>query len=325
MTDSQHDTGPQHAAFFYRDVDEFTEGVVRFAADARAEERLLMMALSPEAIDRVSGRLGERRSAQVRFVDMHRLGRNPTRIIPAVQSFLDGSRGRPVAVVGEPMWPSRSPAEAAEVIRHEALINTAFEGRDARLLCPYDAAVLDDAVLVDAAMTHPAVLRDGDAVPSQAFSDPHLVWRSVGRLAPVPEHAAVASFDIDSLGVLRDFAGQHGLLAGFPPERMDDLLLVADELATNSIRHGGGSGTLALWADESGVVVEVQDEGRLRDPMAGRRVPGDDAQGGWGLWMVNQLCDLVQLHPEPGGTRVRVHLARAPREDWSEGGSRRRS
>jgi hypothetical protein len=29
-----------------------------------------------------------------------------------------------------------------------------------------------------------------------------------------------------------------------------------------------------------------------------------------GLWMVNQMCDLVQLRSSPGGTLVRIHLHR---------------
>lgn len=43
---------------------------------------------------------------------------------------------------------------------HEALINTAFAGRNAMILCPYDAANLDPATLDDARRTHP-VITDG--------------------------------------------------------------------------------------------------------------------------------------------------------------------
>jgi len=44
---------------------------------------------------------------RVRFEDMHRLGRNPARIIPAWREFLDESapEGRPVRGIGEPIWP----------------------------------------------------------------------------------------------------------------------------------------------------------------------------------------------------------------------------
>src|SRR5690349_3981669 len=41
----------------------------------------------------------------------------------------------------------------------------------------------------------------------------------------------------------------------------DDLVLAVDELAANSLRHGGGHGELRLWTDEGAVVAEVEDGG----------------------------------------------------------------
>jgi hypothetical protein len=42
--------------------------------------------------------------------------------------------------------------------------------------------------------------------------------------------------------------------------------------------------------------------------MAGRERPTAERDRGRGLWMVNQLCDLVQLRSFPEGAAVRVHL-----------------
>ena len=36
-----------------------------------------------------------------------------------------------------------------------------------------------------------------------------------------------------------------------------------------------------------------------------------DDGGGWGLWLANQLCDLVQLRTLPDGNVVRLHLRAA--------------
>jgi hypothetical protein len=36
--------------------------------------------------------------------------------------------------------------------------------------------------------------------------------------------------------------------------------------------------------------------------------PELDAQTGRGLWIVNQLCDLVQMRVMPTGTTVRMHF-----------------
>ena len=52
---------------------------------------------------------------------------------------------------------------------------------------------------------------------------------------------------------------------------------------------------------------EVSDSGVVTDPMTGRLAPDTDELDGRGLWMVNQLCDLVQLRSSSAGTTVRVH------------------
>ena len=101
---------------------------------------------------------------------------------------------------------------------------------------------------------------------------------------------------------------RHAAAAGLDPTRAADLVLAVDELATNSLRHGGGRGTLRIWRDHSALVCEVRDAGRIEDPLAGRERPAVDRDGGQGLWMVNQLCDLVQLRTFPSGAVVRVHV-----------------
>jgi anti-sigma regulatory factor (Ser/Thr protein kinase) len=87
---------------------------------------------------------------------------------------------------------------------------------------------------------------------------------------------------------------------------VDVLELAASELATNTIRHGGGAGTVAMWLDGSAAVVEFSDAGVLTDPMSGRRTPTLEQEGGRGLYLVNQLCDLVQLRSSDRGTTVRI-------------------
>jgi anti-sigma regulatory factor (Ser/Thr protein kinase) len=44
----------------------------------------------------------------------------------------------------------------------------------------------------------------------------------------------------------------------------------------------------------------------VADPLAGRLTPAHDQEGGRGLYLVHQLCDLVQLRSSPSGTTVRV-------------------
>jgi hypothetical protein len=63
---------------------------------------------------------------------------------------------------------------------------------------------------------------------------------------------------------------------------------------------------LRLWEQDDRLVCEVQDAGRVEDPLVGRRPPSLGAVGGRGVWLAHQLCDLVQLRSGPAGTTVRL-------------------
>jgi anti-sigma regulatory factor (Ser/Thr protein kinase) len=89
-----------------------------------------------------------------------------------------------------------------------------------------------------------------------------------------------------------------------------DLLMAVTEVAGNSLVHGGGAGTIRVWPSAGGVVCEVRDGGWIRQPLAGRMRPAPDGESGRGLWMVNQLCDLLQLRSSPAGTVARLHMRR---------------
>lgn len=90
--------------------------------------------------------------------------------------------------------------------------------------------------------------------------------------------------------------------------RADDLVLAVNELATNSVRHGGGEGTLRMWTQEDVLVCEIRDTGHIADPDACQTPPTPDQPSGRGLWVVNRLADLMQIRSSPTGTVVRVHM-----------------
>jgi anti-sigma regulatory factor (Ser/Thr protein kinase) len=105
---------------------------------------------------------------------------------------------------------------------------------------------------------------------------------------------------------VRTFAQASGLVDG----AVDDLVLSADELATNSVRHGGGSGMITTWVRPDAVLVEFSDNGTITAPLVGRLRPGVRSYGGRGIFLVNHLCDLVQIRSGATGTRVRVTMWR---------------
>ena len=85
-------------------------------------------------------------------------------------------------------------------------------------------------------------------------------------------------------------------------------MLAAHELVSNSVRHGGGTGTIRAWRYGNSVVCEVTDNGCIGQPLIGRQLPDESSLGGRSLWMANQLCDLVQIRTFPHGNVVRLHM-----------------
>jgi anti-sigma regulatory factor (Ser/Thr protein kinase) len=111
------------------------------------------------------------------------------------------------------------------------------------------------------------------------------------------------------LHAVRRFVREHGRDLGASRSATADLVIAVNEVATNAFRHGGGQGTLTIWDDNGSLLCDIADEGRLDAPLAGRDQPSSFQTSGWGLWLANQLCDLVQLRTFPTGTVVRLHMS----------------
>jgi anti-sigma regulatory factor (Ser/Thr protein kinase) len=241
---------------------------------------------------------------------MTQVGRNPGRIIPGVlRAFADDHRAGRVRIVGEPIWPGRTGLEYPACVQHEALINRAFAGREVSILCPYDAAGLDPSTLKDAAATHPVLIAGEHEWASDEYGPDDAVARYNQRLPLPPASPAARWFDIDTLADLRRFVVAESTRLGLARERRDDLELMAGELATNAVLHGGGQGVLRIWTESAaGLACEVSSEGRIKDPMSGREPANAHDDHGRGLLLVNHLADLVRVYTGPDGTTVRLYL-----------------
>jgi anti-sigma regulatory factor (Ser/Thr protein kinase) len=300
----------RHEAFFYAGQQEFMRGTLRFIREAVAAEEPILVVLAAAKIESLSRKLkGDAR--RVRFADMAAVGANPARIIPVWHEFVQEHSGEPQRLwgIGEPIWAARSDAELDECERHEALLNVAFNDPDFRLLCPYDTANLRPAVIDGARRHHPFVLDHGISQPSEAFPGVDALAVPFDKPLPEPPVDALAmEFGRDSLRDLRSVVLAHAGTSGLAADRAAALVLAANEIATNSVLHGGGGGTLQLWQTASTLVLEVRDRGVITDPLVGRERPAPASDGGRGLWLANQLCELVQIRSIPTGTLVRLQV-----------------
>ena len=110
------------------------------------------------------------------------------------------------------------------------------------------------------------------------------------------------------LAQLRAFVRLQARSFGLVADRADDLVLAVNEVAGNSLLYAGGGADVRLWRARSGVVCEVRDSGVITDPMIGRVAPGLDEHDSRGLWIVNQVCDLVRVRSSADGTLIRMHV-----------------
>jgi anti-sigma regulatory factor (Ser/Thr protein kinase) len=310
VTRAHESAGYRHEAFFYSGDSEFVDGCGRFLEDAVTSGEPALVVVDARKIGLLRERLGSDADS-VYFADMARVGGNPARIIPAWREFVDrhSAPGVRLRGIGEPIYPERDADELAECQRHESLLNFAFSEReDFWLLCPYSTETLPSAVLEEAHRSHP-FLAQGD-IRNESSSYVAADWLSKPLSEP-PLDAETLEFDERSLGRLRRFVAEAAARAGLERHRGVDAVVAVNEVATNSVEHGGGHGTLRVWTTPRRFVCDVRDGGRVDDPLVDRRAPVADRPGGRGLWIANQLCELVQLRSFPTGTVVRLHITRA--------------
>jgi DcmR-like sensory protein len=207
--------GFRHEALLYAGDDMFVDRCARFAREGLEAGEPVLVAVDGRKIDLLRQALGED-AGEVEFADMQVLGENPARIIPAWRSFVDRNADA-VAVrgVGEPISPSRRPDELDECQRHEMLINRAFADAPGMwLMCPYDTAALNDAVMAEAHRSHPCVRGADGQAPSRRY-DADGPGPFDGEFPEAADSAIEVSYDINRLETVRrvvtEIATERGL------------------------------------------------------------------------------------------------------------------
>lgn len=294
----------RHEAVYYHGPDDYQSAVQEFLRDGLTGGQPALVAVPGPSADLLRAGLAPHAGAEVVFADMTQLGRNPGRIIPAVWDFLDRYPRQPVRFVSEPAWPGRSAAELRETALHESMLNQAFATSPVSALCAYHIGSLAPRVIASATRTHPYLRASGTSRPNTDYTG--LTRPRFGRaLSPPPAGARQLAYTTD-LRAVREAVADHAEQAGLTGEPLADLIIAVSEVAANTTRHTSAGGTLHMWHTRAEVICEISDQGQIADPLVGRRrTPGS---GGLGLWVVHQLCDLVELRTGRRGTRIRMHM-----------------
>ncbi len=239
--------------------------------------------------------------------------RRPLWTLAAFDKYLRSQleTGAGVRILAEPLW--ETAVDAGEWQRCEAVLNLLVGATDSLVLCVHDTRAMSRERLDGAMQTHAQVAIPGGRIFNPMYLDPaEFCARSTrSPLAAAPAGAASIKFRQRLIRV-RQFVAREGLRLGLGRERSEVLMLAAGEVAGNCLDHGGGRGTVRVWAAGDEVVCEVEDGGPgFADPLAGYVPPDPELMRRCGLWLVRQLCDLVEVRASESGSLVRIHLALA--------------
>jgi anti-sigma regulatory factor (Ser/Thr protein kinase) len=209
------------------------------------------------------------------------------------------------AVAEIPLGPTRSGWD--DWMSYEAIVNRAFADRPLNVLCVYDSTTTPESVLDAVWRTHPHVIAGGDHTGPH-YHEPHDV---VAALAPVPAR----TLPLRSLPLTQDATAFREELsaelagASAPESRVVNMLVAANEVFDNALRHGGGATELRAGLADGWFVCEIADRGPgLDDPLAGYVPPTPGQPGREGLWIARQLVSRLELIPAEPGLTVRLWL-----------------
>ena len=304
-----------HSALFYHSQREYLDFVQGFVADGLAMGEAVLVAVPADELSVLRDALrsgGDLLPPEVRMADITDVARNPGRFMAVEGSFADEHPGRRVRIVSQLAWPGRTDDEFVACVEHEALVNGALEGYRATGVCLYDARRLGDAVLSDARATHPLLWSRGGLRHNGDYAPDDVLERCNRPLTAKPGAVTYVVRRSADLSPARSFAVQYAGWAGLSQDGIDDLQLIATELATNSLMYTDGACRLAFWRDDQHLVCEARDNGRLDDPLAGRLDPGSSGPASRGLFLVNAISDLVRTHTTATGTTIQAYLRMDP-------------
>ncbi|WP_369214615.1 anti-sigma factor RsbA family regulatory protein [Streptomyces flavofungini] len=313
-----------HQALSYASDDAFLAGTAGFVRDGLAADDVVLAVVAGRNITLLRDALGGA-ARNVEFIDAQDWYHYPSRTLGQYHDYCterDEGGTRRVRVIGEPVWTGRTTVETREWIRYESLVNAAFADSGHWIVCPYDARTLPAEILDTVRCTHPEVTSGADAPgPSGRYTEPAEFYAECSEAAEGPLAASgtprtIAFIRGESVAA-RLAVAEYARRCGIAEDRARDMVAAVHEAVANAVRFGGGGGVLRLSSDADWVVCEVADGGGGRSlpslhttGFLGRLPPDPRAAKGHGLWVVQQLSDLVTEDFGTDGVVLRLHFRR---------------
>ena len=143
------------------------------------------------------------------------------------------------------------------------VVPVAFDGTPRFwLLCPYDLEALTADIIDEAQRTHPYVARGGERRQCGTFQPIDIADPFARPVPPRPADAAQMPFETGGLRRIRAFVAEQAERAGLEREPAAAMVLAVNEIATNSLQHGGGPiGQAGLYRGGSAVAGGVEGDG----------------------------------------------------------------
>ena len=293
--------GCSHSAVIHSGAEDLVRRLVPHFQLAHSQAAAVLVCVDAAIEARVRAEMGsmcdgfEFRSADARYSA-------PGQAMTALHSFVAdaGARGAPS------FWsigaiPLEHDGRDHRWVRYEAAVSTIFAGLALRAVCLYDSVRTPVSLWEGIERAHDRCdgvwTSDGTtrfdhhlAMDEVPFREPDLFMRD-----PEPRDVRTAV--------------QRAVADTVSENYLADLLLVCSEVASNAVVHGTRPVEVALWREPAGCFVQVCDSGTQPiDPIADLRPRAGGAHGGFGLWTVGQLGDILEIATTPSGHAVTIFV-----------------
>jgi transcriptional regulator with XRE-family HTH domain len=164
----------EHLLLTYGSDEEYLAVTIPYISMGLERSESVLVVTTPAQIALVREALSER-SHSVEYADSTDWYRTLSGALNGYRAFVKQKFEAGVVwmrIVGDPVWARRSGEEVATWFRYESLVNLAFAGAPASILCTYDTRTVPAEVIADARRTHPDVAAGDVSGGGPAYQEP---------------------------------------------------------------------------------------------------------------------------------------------------------